>query len=52
MLKAMKVHELFLAQTITHLEGISYDPIQIISKWPLYTSDKCTCITLYTSISH
>jgi len=38
-----------LAQTITHLQGISYDFIQTISEWPLFTSEKCTYITLYTS---
>ena len=39
-------------QTITHFEEISYDFIQIISKWPLFTSDKRTYITLYTSITY
>jgi len=39
-------------QTVTHLEEISYDFIQIISKWPLFTSDKHTYITLYISITY
>jgi len=38
-----------LAQTITNLQEISYDFIQTMSKWPLFTSDKHTYITLYTS---
>ena len=38
-----------LAQTVTHLQEISYGFIQTISQWPLFTSDKCTHITLYTS---
>jgi len=33
-----------VAQTITHLQEISYDFIQTISEWPIFTSDKCTYI--------
>jgi len=43
---------LLLAQTITLLEEISYDFIQIKNKWPLFTSDKHTHSTLHTSITY
>jgi len=39
-------------QTITNFEKISYDFIQIISKWPLFTSDKHTYIARYTCITY
>jgi len=43
------MNNLNLAQTITHLQETTYDFIQTTSKWPLFTSDKCKYITLFTS---
>src|SRR6218665_1205266 len=40
-----------LAQTITHLQEISYNFIQTISEWPLFTSDKCTYITVHQPLN-